>query len=50
MLYPEHAKSKVTVTPDFGETVTGTLDYLDEFTVGLLDSTRLISFLADYAM
>ncbi len=38
MLYPKHAKSKVTVTVS-GQTVTGTLAYLDEFTVGLIDST-----------
>jgi cytochrome c oxidase cbb3-type subunit 3 len=39
MLYPRHAKSKVTVTLASGETVAGTLEYLDEFTVGLVDST-----------
>jgi cytochrome c oxidase cbb3-type subunit 3 len=39
MLYPQHAKSKVTVTPGSGQTVAGTLEYLDEFTVGLIDST-----------
>jgi cytochrome c oxidase cbb3-type subunit III len=39
MLYPKHAKSKVTVTLASGQTVTGTLEYLDEFTVGLVDST-----------
>jgi cytochrome c oxidase cbb3-type subunit 3 len=39
MLYPKHAKSKVTVTLSSGQTVTGTLEYLDEFTVGLIDST-----------
>jgi cytochrome c oxidase cbb3-type subunit 3 len=38
MLYPKHAKSKVTVTLPSGQTVAGTLDYLDEFTVGLIDS------------
>jgi len=38
MLYPKHAKSKVTVTLSSGETITGTLRYLDEFTVGLIDS------------
>jgi cytochrome c oxidase cbb3-type subunit 3 len=37
MLYPQNAKSKVTVTPASGQTVTGTLAYLDEFTVGLTD-------------
>ncbi|HEY6372210.1 MAG TPA: c-type cytochrome [Candidatus Sulfotelmatobacter sp.] len=39
MLYPKHAKSKVSVTPASGQTITGTLGYLDEFTVGLIDST-----------
>ncbi|MGA2646040.1 MAG: c-type cytochrome [Candidatus Sulfotelmatobacter sp.] len=39
MLYPENAKSKVTVTLASGQTVTGTLEYLDEFTVGLFDPT-----------
>ena len=39
MLYPKHAKSKVTVTLASGQTITGTLAYLDEFTVGLIDST-----------
>ncbi len=38
MLYPKHAKSKVTVTLASGETVAGTLEYLDEFTVGLIDA------------
>jgi len=39
MLYPKHAKSRVTVTLAAGQTITGTLDYLDEFTVGLIDPT-----------
>jgi cytochrome c oxidase cbb3-type subunit III len=39
MLYPEHVKSKVTVKPASGQAITGTLVYLDEFTVGLIDST-----------
>lgn len=39
MLYPENAKSKVSVTLASGQTVTGTVAYLDEFTVGLVDST-----------
>jgi cytochrome c oxidase cbb3-type subunit 3 len=39
MLYPRHAKSKVTVTPASGQVIAGTLAYLDEFTVGLVDST-----------
>ncbi|HEY6337706.1 MAG TPA: c-type cytochrome [Candidatus Sulfotelmatobacter sp.] len=38
MLYPKHVKSKVTVTLSSGQGVTGTLAYLDEFTVGLIDS------------
>jgi len=37
MLYPENAKSKVTVTLASAQTITGTLEYLDEFTVGLID-------------
>jgi cytochrome c oxidase cbb3-type subunit 3 len=39
MLYPKHAKSKVTVTLASGQTITGTLEYLDEFTIGLIDPT-----------
>ena len=39
MLYPKHEKSKVTVTTGSDQTITGTLDYLDEFTVGLIDAT-----------
>lgn len=39
MLYPQHAKSKVTVTPRSGEPITGQVAYLDEFTVALIDST-----------
>ena len=38
MLYPKHAKSKVTVTAD-GRTFTGALAYLDEFTVALVDES-----------
>lgn len=38
MLYPKHAKSKATVTLASGQTITGTLAYLDEFTVGLIDA------------
>ncbi|HXJ87517.1 MAG TPA: c-type cytochrome [Candidatus Binatia bacterium] len=38
MLYPRHAKSKVTVTLTSGQAVSGTLAYLDEFTVGLADA------------
>jgi cytochrome c oxidase cbb3-type subunit 3 len=37
MLYPEDAKSRVTVTLASGRSVTGGLAYLDEFTVGLTD-------------
>jgi len=37
MLFPRHAKSKVTVTPPSGQTISGTLAYLDEFTVALID-------------
>lgn len=35
MLYPRHARSKVTVTVSSGQEIAGTLAYLDEFTVGL---------------
>lgn len=38
MLYPQRAKSKVTVTLGSGEAITGTLAYLDEFTVALTDA------------
>lgn len=37
MLYPKHPKSRVTVTIPSGQAITGTLEYLDEFTVGLID-------------
>jgi cytochrome c oxidase cbb3-type subunit III len=39
MLYPKHAKSKVTVTLASGQTIAGTLAYQDEFIVGLVDSS-----------
>jgi cytochrome c oxidase cbb3-type subunit III len=39
MLYPEHAKSKVTITPKSGETIAGTLAYQDEFTIALRDAS-----------
>ena len=39
MLYPRHAKPKVSVTLASGQAINGTLEYLDEFTVGLVDST-----------
>jgi cytochrome c oxidase cbb3-type subunit III len=38
MLYPERAKSKVTVTLASGEAITGTLAYRDEFTIALRDA------------
>ena len=39
MLYPRGAKSTVTVTLPGGETVSGELAYLDEFTVALKDAS-----------
>ena len=39
MLYPWNAKSAVTVTLPSGEKISGTLAYLDEFTVALRDSS-----------
>jgi cytochrome c oxidase cbb3-type subunit 3 len=39
MLYPVDAKSTVTVTLASGQTIKGALEYLDEFTVGLIDPT-----------
>jgi cytochrome c oxidase cbb3-type subunit 3 len=39
MLFPKHPESKVTITLPSGQTITGTLEYLDEFTVGLIDPT-----------
>jgi mono/diheme cytochrome c family protein len=41
MLYPDHAKSHVTVTLPTGQQITGLLAYRDEFTIGLRDSNRL---------
>ena len=38
MLYPKNAKSKVTITLSSGQTITGILEYQDEFTIGLTDS------------
>lgn len=38
MLYPRHAKAKVTVTLPSGQEISGTLAYLDEFTVGLTNA------------
>jgi cytochrome c oxidase cbb3-type subunit 3 len=37
MLYPRDAKSNVTVTLASGQTIRGSLEYLDEFTVGMVD-------------
>jgi cytochrome c oxidase cbb3-type subunit 3 len=39
MLYPEDAKSTVTVTLSRGQTITGTLAYRDEFTIGIRDAS-----------
>jgi cytochrome c oxidase cbb3-type subunit III len=39
MLYPRNAKSKVAVTLTSGQTIKGSLEYLDEFTVGMIDLT-----------
>jgi cytochrome c oxidase cbb3-type subunit 3 len=39
MLYPADVKSKVTVTLASGQTIKGALEYLDEFTVGLIGPT-----------
>jgi len=38
MLYPKHAKRKVSVTLASGQILNGTLEYLDEFTIGMIDS------------
>jgi cytochrome c oxidase cbb3-type subunit III len=37
MLYPKPAKSKATVILASGKTIAGTLQYLDEFTIGITD-------------
>lgn len=39
MLYPERAKSKVSVTLASGQAITGDLAYRDEFTIALIDAT-----------
>ncbi len=39
MLYPKNATSTVTVTLPSGQIISGTLAYLDEFTVGLQDAS-----------
>jgi cytochrome c oxidase cbb3-type subunit III len=41
MLYPKQAKSRITVTLASGQTITGTLAYQDEFTIGLTDSSGM---------
>ncbi len=41
MLYPRNAKSEVTVTSASGEKLSGTLAYLDEFTVALRDANGI---------
>ena len=38
MLYPEGAKSKVTVTTSSGNTITGTLAHKDEFNIAMVDA------------
>lgn len=38
MLYPKNTKSKVTVTTASGQTVSGTVAYVDEFTIALTDA------------
>lgn len=38
MLYPREVKPKATVTTKSGKTVTGTLEYEDEFTLGVRDA------------
>ncbi len=55
MLFPKDAHAKVSVRLKSGDTVSGQLAYLDEFTVGLTDSegryrswpTRLVQFTVD---
>jgi cytochrome c oxidase cbb3-type subunit 3 len=48
MLYPRRARSKATVTLPSGETVTGTLAYKDEFTIGVVDGSGVYhSWLVD---
>jgi cytochrome c oxidase cbb3-type subunit III len=39
MLYPNHPKLKVSVTPSRSEPIEGALAYLDEFTVALIDAS-----------
>lgn len=37
LLYPEGAKAKVTATLESGKTITGRLEYRDEFAIGMVD-------------
>ena len=39
MLYPRDVKSKVTVTLPSGKSLAGTLEYQDEFVIGMKDET-----------
>jgi cytochrome c oxidase cbb3-type subunit 3 len=39
LLYPESARAKATVTLASGRSITGTVAYLDEFTIGIRDSS-----------
>lgn len=39
MLYPRNSPAKVTVTLASGQSITGTLEYEDEFTVGMRDAS-----------
>ena len=41
MLYPRNVKSKVTVKTHNGQTLSGTLDYQDEFTIGMKDTAGI---------
>ena len=55
MLYPRDVKAKVTVKTATGQTLSGTLEYQDEFTIGMKDAagqfhswpTRAITFQID---
>ena len=55
MLVPRNVKSKVTVTTATGTTLTGTLAYRDEFTIGMVDDagayhswpTEIVKFKVD---
>ena len=40
MLYPRDVKNQVTVTLPSGEKLTGTLEYQDEFTIGMRDDDK----------